>query len=367
MNKQFLIIVIIVLYSAQSAGQKKSNAQSSKTDEGYNFTTIINLKATPVKDQARTGTCWSFATTSFIESELIRMGKGEFDLSEMFIVRNNYIKKLNDYYLKQGRGDLGKGGGLSHDWMNVFAVSGIVPEEVYPGLNYGSPTHNHEELDEFMNAIVTVPVRLKNESKQYNEIVKDVLDIYLGKVPDSFTYKGISYTPETFAENLGIDPSDYIEITSFTNFPFYTTGILDVPDNWAKAQFYNVPVDELIQIIDFSLANGYTVNWDGDTSEKEFIHSKGVSSIPERIVTQEFRQNEYESFKTTDDHLMHITGISKDQYDNKYYITKNSWGTDNNPYGGFLNMSENYLRAKTLFIMVNKNSIPQNIKTKLKL
>jgi bleomycin hydrolase len=120
-------------------------------------------------------------------------------------------------------------------------------------------------------------------------------------------------------------------------------------------------------MIDFSLANGYTVNWDGDTSEKEFIHSKGVSSIPERIVTQEFRQNEYESFKTTDDHLMHITGISKDQYDNKYYITKNSWGTDNNPYGGFLNMSENYLRAKTLFIMVNKNSIPQNIKTKLKL
>lgn len=358
-----LIISIIIVPSY--AQKKKKDTSTSKAEVGYIFTPTIELKTTSVKNQAATGTCWSFATTSFIESELLRMGKGEYDLSEMFIIRYNYIDRLRDNYLREGKGNISEGG-LSHDWMRVFNNKGIVPDEVYTGINYDSELHKHSELQNFIHAIAEVPVQRKNESRQYYQIVDAVLDAYLGKVPETFTYQGNSYTPKSFAQSLGIDPADYIEITSFTHFPFYTQGLLAVPDNWTMGRFYNVPLDELMEIMDYSLNNGYTVNWDGDTSEKGFSHSNGYAFIPEKNVSQAIRQEGYENFTTTDDHLMHITGISTDQNGIKYYITKNSWGTGGiNPFNGYLNMSENYVRAKTLFIMVNKNGIPQAIKTKL--
>lgn len=391
-----LIASAIMPLSAQT---KNKAPQQVKPAEGYIFTPVVDLKATPVKNQSATGTCWCFATTSFIESELLRMGRGEYDLSEMFVVRQNYIDRLQDNYLRRGSGNTGPGS-LSHDWMRVFTEYGIVPDEVYPGLNYGSPTHNHSELQEFINAVAAVPVKRKNESKQYREILSAVLDTYLGKYPGSFTFKGAEYTPETFAATLGINPDDYVHITSFTHFPFYSQGILEVPDNWAMAGFYNVPLDELIEIIDYSFNNGYTVNWDGDVSESGFSHSNGYAILPslksgdkpamtdrERLerspgqqsaaqalpespgpevnVTQELRQSGYESFTTTDDHLMHLTGIVKDQNGTKYYKTKNSWGTERNAFGGYLNMSESYVRAKTIFIMVHKNAVPPAIKTRL--
>jgi bleomycin hydrolase len=328
------------------------------------------------------------------------MGKGEYDLSEMFIVRYNYVDRLSDNYLRQGKGNLGQGS-LAHDWMAEFVKNGIVPDEVYNGLNYGSPTHNHSELNDFINAVSTVPVKRKKESPQYEKVVDGVLDSYLGKVPENFSYKGASYTPKSFAASIGINPSDYVEITSFSHFPFYSQGVLEVPDNWRMEKFYNVPLDELIQIMDYSLNNGYTVNWDGDVSERGFSHAKGVAIIPETAktedysstdrarfekmttqerseeaykfanpfpevkVTQEIRQAGYENFSTTDDHLMHLTGMVKDQNGTKYYITKNSWGTERNPFGGYLNMSESFVRAKTIFIMVHRNAVPPAIKTKL--
>jgi len=380
---------------------KKSTTQNQTlTDDRYKFTTIVDLKATPVKNQASTGTCWCFSTTSFIESELLRMGKGEYDLSEMFIVRYNYIDRLKDNYLRQGKGNLGEGS-LAHDWMIVFSREGIVPEEVYPGLNYGSPVHNHSELNAFVNAVAAVPVQRKNESPQYHQIVNAIFDIYFGKVPETFTYKDVSFTPKSFAKSLGINPDDYIEITSFTHFPFYTKGLVEVPDNWRMEKFYNVPLDELMQIIDYSLTNGYTVAWDGDVSEKGFSPAKGIAIIPvttavddfsttdrarferaagqektsegsvnsgpvpEVNVTQEIRQAGYENFSTTDDHGMHITGLARDQNGTKYYRTKNSWGTERNTFGGYMYMSESYVRAKTIFIMVHKNAIPPAIKTRL--
>lgn len=401
MKRQILLTLFVALFILPSYSQKKNtSAQASKPENGYQFIPVVDLKATSVKNQAATGTCWCFATTSFIESELLRTGKGEYDLSEMFIVRQNYIDRLKDNYLRRGKGNTGPGS-LSHDWMRVFSEYGIVPDEAYNGLNYGSPTHNHGELQEFINAVASVPLQRRNESTQYHEIVNSVLNAYLGKTPDSFIYKGITYTPKTFAASLGINPSDYVEITSFTHFPFYTRGILEVPDNWSMEQFYNVPLDELIEIMDYSFNNGYTVNWDGDVSESGFSHKNGFAVIPsipstergsgtdrarfERVsssaqqnienvtpgpgpeinVTQELRQTGYENFATTDDHLMHLTGIVKDQNGTKYYKTKNSWGTDRNASGGYLNMSESYVRAKTLFIMVNKNGIPPAIKTKL--
>lgn len=398
--RNLFIVFLLFPVIAANAQKSKTSAAPATSDEGYKFTKVVELKATPVKNQASTGTCWCFGTTSFIESELFRMGKGEYDLSEMFIVRNNYTDRLEDNYLRQGKGNLGQGS-VGHDWFKEFAKNGIVPDEVYNGLNYGSPTHNHSELNAFINAVATVTVDRKKESDQYHQIVNAILDAYLGKVPETFTYKGVSYTPKTFAASLGINSDDYVEITSFTTFPFYTQGVLTIPDNWRMEKYYNVPIDELIQITDYALNNGYTVDWDGDVSEKGFSHKNGVAINPETTsiddysttdrarlekmtpkerseeaykflgpfpevkVTQEIREAGFENFTTTDDHLMHLTGIVKDQNGAKYYITKNSWGTDRNPFGGYLNMSESYVRAKTISILVNKNSVPPAIRTKL--
>jgi bleomycin hydrolase len=400
MKRLFLLFALLLSIILPTSGQNK-NEQPAKPEEGYKFTTVVDLKATPVKNQSATGTCWCFSTTSYIESELLRMGKGEYDLSEMFMVRQNYIDRIRDNYLRQGKGNIEEGGN-SHDFIDVFKEAGVVPEEVYSGLNYGSPTHNHSEMGAFLKAVAAVPIQRKNQSQQYYQILNAVLDTYLGKVPETFTYKNKTYTPKSFAASLGLNPDDYIELTSFTHFPFYSQGVLEITDNWRMAGFYNLPIDELIETIDYAFANGYTVAWDGDVSESGFSHRNGYAVIPlypspdrgpmtdrarlERVagsppsqveaqaipapgpevnVTQELRQTGYETFLTTDDHGMHLTGIVKDQNGTKYYKTKNSWGTDRNAFGGYLNMSENYVRAKTLFIMVHKNAVPPAIKTKL--
>ena len=397
--KSKILSIILIAFLFLNASAQRNRAAKDVEPEGFQFTTVVSLDATPVKNQSRTSTCWCFATTSFFESELMRMGKGEYDLSEMFVVRYNYIDRLQDNYLRRGKGNLGPGS-LSHDWVRVFSNYGMVPEEVYTGINYDSETHNHSELQAFINAIAEIPVQRRNRSEQYHQIVNSVLDTYLGEVPASFTYNGTRYNPMSFAESLDINPDDYVEITSFSHFPFYTKGLIEVPDNWTHDRMYNVPIDELVEIMDYSLENGYTVNWDGDVSEKGFSHANGVAinpdvnkmedlsetdrarfenmtrggsdqgysfdrPLPEIDVTQEIRQEGYESFTTTDDHLMHVTGMVKDQNGTKYYITKNSWGTDRNKFGGYLNMSESYVKAKVIFIMVHKDAVPDAIRTKL--
>ncbi len=398
MKRTIYTLVAMALVIAPMHAQKAKKQEEAKP-EGYKFTTVVSLPATPVKNQSATGTCWCFATTSFMESELIRMGKGEYDLAEMFIVNETYKNRIKDNYLRQGKGNLGEGS-LSPSWMRVFIEEGVVPQEAYPGISYDSPVHNHRELQSYIDVVTTVPVKMKRLSKESDEVVNAILDIYLGEQPESFTYKGLTYTPKTFAASLGLNMDDYVHITSFSHFPFYTEGLLEVPDNWEMNRFHNVPLDELIQIMDYALNNGFTVNWDGDVSERGFSHANGVAvnpdiskmdlpamtdrarfegaqadrtpipgtfdkPNPEIDVTQEIRQKGYETFVTTDDHLMHLTGIVKDQNGTKYYITKNSWGTDRNPHGGYLNMSESFVRAKTIYIMVHKDAVPAAIKTKL--
>lgn len=389
----------MALFISLAAPAQRGRTQA-KQPEGYKFTTVTSLDATPVKNQARTGTCWCFATMSFIESELIRMGKGEHDLSEMYVVRHNYMDRLKDNYLRRGQGNLGPGS-LAHDVMRVIASDGMVPEAAYSGLVGGNTAHNHSELQSMLNAIAEVPVKSRNESDEYYKVVNAVLDTYLGEMPVNFTYKGKNYTPKSFTSELGFNPADYVEITSFSHHPFYTKAIVEVRDNWVNERMYNVPIDEVIEIMDYALENGYTVNWDGDVSEKGFSHSNGVAinpevtkvedfsgtdrarfedmnpaqrleevfkfekPFPEINVTQDIRQAGYESFVTTDDHLMHVTGMVKDQNGTKYYITKNSWGTERNVYGGYLNMSESYVKAKVIFIMVHKNAVPAAIRAKL--
>ena len=386
--KPFILSCALLLSATTAFGQ------------GYQFTEQVTVPTTPVKNQASTGTCWCFATASFMESELLRMGKGEYNLSEMFIVRQKYMNQLQDNYVRQGRGNIGQGS-LSHTFMNAYRQVGIVPEEVYKGINYDSEKHSHGEMVRYMHAIADVAVKAKKRSPEYYELINNLFDTYLGKLPEKFTYKGKEYTPKSFAESLGLNMDDYIELTSFTHHPYYVKFEVEVPDNWEHALMYNLPLDEMMEIMDYALNNGYTVCWDGDVSEKGFSFKNGVAinpevkkvedlsetdrarfekldekgrleevykferPYPEINVTPEVRQEGFESFVTTDDHLMHITGIVKDQNGTPYYITKNSWGTERNKFGGYLNMSESYVRAKTIYIMVHKNAIPKATKTKL--
>lgn len=400
MKKTIIAAAVLVCMFNLSASAQKKAAKAQPQPEGYVFTEVVSNPATPVKNQASTGTCWCFATTSFMESELLRMGKGEYDLSEMFIVRQKYLNQMDDNFLRRGKGNVGQGS-LSHTWMNAFKMVGIVPEQVYNGINYDSKTHNHGELARYISAVADASVSVRKRSPEYYKVANAVLDAYLGEVPEKFTYNGVEYTPKSFASSLGLNMDDYVELTSFSHKPYYEKMTIEVQDNWEQAQQYNLPLDELMKVMDYVLEHGYTVAWDGDVSEKGFSHANGVAinpevaklddysttdrarfeglsstsrleevykfdrPYPEINVTQEVRQAGYESFVTTDDHLMHVTGIVKDQNGTKYYITKNSWGTDRSDFGGYLNMSESYVRAKTIYIMVNKNSIPSDVRTKL--
>lgn len=372
----------------------------SVSAQTYDFTVTDSVAVTPVKNQASSGTCWCFATASFLESELLRKGKGEHDLSEMFIVRQKLINQLNDNYLRRGRGNIGQGS-LSHTFLNAYNQVGIVPEDVYSGINYDSPRHNHGEMMAMLEAVAGVALKAKKRSPQYDAMVKSVLDTYLGSLPETFTYRGKTYTPESFAESLGINTSDYVELTSFTHHPYYEAFELEVPDNWEHARQYNLPLDELMDVIDGALRSGYSVCWDGDVSERGFRFANGVAinpdvrdlsrysaadsavfaplteaqrldsvmtfsrPYPEIVVTPEVRQEGFESFVTTDDHLMHLTGLAKDQNGTKYYVTKNSWGTDRNGFGGYLNMSESFVRAKTIYVMLHKDALPAALRKRL--
>lgn len=357
-------------------------AAYAQTQTIYQFTPVSDIKVTPVKNQARTGTCWCFATVSFLEAELLRQGKGEYDLSEMFVVRNNYSERIFDNYLRRGRGNIGPGS-IAHMATKAIAKYGIVPESAYSGINYGSPTHNHGELSAYLKGIADVSVERKTLSPEYGKLIKSLFDIYLGEVPETFQYGGKSYTPLSFAKTLGLDDmSDYIEITSFSHHPFYQRVPLEIPDNWDHEPLWNVPLEDFMAIIDNALKTGYTVAWDGDLTTGEFNHNRGIAICPDpenfteavklekiypdRIVTQEVRQKDFESFKTVDDHLMHLTGLFKDQNGKLFYKTKNSWGEDRNPeMKGYLYMSRAYIQMRSISIMVHKDGIPKDIRRKM--
>jgi bleomycin hydrolase len=357
-------------------------AAFAQTQNIYRFTPVSDVKVTPVKDQARTGTCWCFATISFLEAELLRQGKGEYDLSEMFVVRNNYKDRIFDNYLRQGHGNINPGS-IAHMATNAIAKYGVLPESAYDGIEYDSTQHNHGELSTYLKAIAGASIELKNLSPEYYELLESLFDIYLGKVPESFVYEGKTYTPKSFAKMLGLDNvSDYIELTSFTHHPFYEQIPLEIPDNWDHARLWNVPLDEFTAIMDNALQNGFTIAWDGDLTAGEFQHNRGIAICPnpedfaeavklekvypDRVVTQEMRQRDFECFKTVDDHVMHITGLFKDQNGNYFYKTKNSWGEGRNPeMKGYLYMSRAYVQMRCISIMVHKDAIPKDIRKKL--
>ncbi|PKO96996.1 MAG: aminopeptidase [Bacteroidetes bacterium HGW-Bacteroidetes-7] len=375
----------ILLATTALAFPKQSNGQITEKCPVYQFEYTKMLPATPVKDQAVTGTCWSFATTSFFESELIRMGKGVFDLSEMHTVRYNYINRVKDNYLKRGKGNLQEGS-LSNMMFDVVNEYGIVPEEVYSGINYNSPTHNHALLNEYVNVISQVPVKNKEVTVEFDKLLNSLLDIYLGVVPQKFTYKGREYTPKSFFQSLGLNTNDYIFFTSFTHHPYYKEFLLEIPDNWNGGLYYNLPLDEFMKVIDNSIEKGFTVCWDGDMSEKSYSDKAGLAMMPtaEEIASEEgsklsfgriykeekvdaaSRQKGFETFLTTDDHLMHLIGKAKDKNGTTYYIVKNSWKPEINRFGGYNHLSQEYMKAKTISILVHKEAVPAEIMKKLR-
>jgi len=343
----------------------------------YQFTMLSDCHCTTIKNQQNTGTCWSFATSSFLESELLRMGKPDYDLSEMYFVRTSYQQKAKNYILRQGKAQFGQGG-LAHDVINAFKTGGAIPESVYSGKLPGDYMYDHSEMEPALSGLLSVFVKQKRPSPKWLNGFTGLMDAYMGDAPEEFEYKGKKYTTRSFAEELGINPSDYVSFTSYSHHPFYSSFVLEIPDNWSNGSYYNVTEEDLVAIAEYAIDKGYSVAWDGDVSERGFSGSKGVAVLPvdakrpdlftepgeEISVTQELRQETFENYSTTDDHLMHITGIAKDQNSTRYYYVKNSWG-ENSPNQGYVYMSEPYFRLKTVALMVNKNAVPAALRKKL--
>ncbi len=353
--------------------------------EIYKFTDVIDLEATPVISQGRTGTCWSFSTSSFLESEIIRLTGKQIDISEMFNVRNTYPKKAENYIMRHGKAQFSEGG-LAHDVLNSVRDYGLVPVETYSGLFGTDINHNHAEMVAILSSMLDTYIKNpgRNLSPKWRESFAATLDVYLGNNVTQFSYDGKKYTPLEFSEMLKINADNYVNITSFTQAPFYSEFILNIPDNFSNGSFYNIPIDELVNTIDHALENGYTVALDCDVSEKTFSSKDGVAVIPsnslnnlkalhsiypEKEITQEYRQQEFENFNTTDDHLMHITGTVKDQNGNTYYKVKNSWGTnpERTTHDGYVYFSEAYIKLKTISITLHKDALTKSTAIKLSL
>lgn len=374
------------------------SAQAKQDTTGYQFTTVKENKITPVKNQNRSSTCWSFSGLGFLESELMRMGKPETDLSEMFIVYHNWNDKADNFVRRHGTANFGPGGSFD-DVLQAVKDYGIVPEEVMTGLNYGESSHVHNEIDALTDSYVNTVIKQKKLTPAWKKGYEGILAAYLGQAPEKFTANGKEYTPQSYAKELGLNPDDYVSLTSYTHHPFYSQFAIEIPDNWRNSMSYNVPVNEMMEALEGAVMNGYTVAWASDVSEKGFTRN-GIAVVPnivagdlngsdqarwlglsqkdkdaeiakaiespgvEANITQEMRQAAYDNYETTDDHGMQIYGIAKDQAGNKYYMVKNSWGT-NNKYEGTWYASDPFVRYKTMSIVMHKDALPKSLKKKL--
>lgn len=386
--KTVIISTSIILFSLITLNAEEADSTESmqyKIDSVYGFEQIVNIETTAIKNQNMTGTCWTFAGNSFIESELMRDGKAEVDLSEMFIVRNMYPEKADLYVRYHGAIQFGEGA-LTNDVMRSIEKYGIVPESVYssrPANGY----LNHAEMSGILEDMVkrVVATAPENRTSKWKAAFNAVLDAYMGEAPKKFNVNGIEYTPMSYKEHLGIDTKQFVDITSFTHHPFYEKFVLEVPDNFSRGEFYNVKMQEMLEITENALQNGYSVDWGADVSEKSFESKYGLAINPadmkqmtidkddikwdsiytELDITQDIRQEDFDNYLTQDDHGMHIVGIVKDKLDRKYFVVKNSWGTNKRGHDGNLYVSYSYFMHKTTSITVNKQGIPKAISSKI--
>lgn len=383
MKKIFLLALPALFYVTVSAQETRTN----KKESHLVFSDVHEAKCTSVKDQYHSGTCWIFSTESFLESEFMRMGKGQVDLSEMWIVRAGYIEKAKHYMHLMGKAQFGPGG-EPMDVINLAAQYGLMTQEAYPGMPAGEDKIRHGEMDAVLKAILDAQLTLEEGKLNPNWLNAFIgaLDGYLGVPPASFMYNGKSYTPQTFSTFMGFKPQDYVSVTSFMYHPFYTQFPLEIPDNWAWSPSYNVTVDDMTSIADNATANGYTVEWGTDVSEKYFSHKNGLAVVPEkewdvmrqgerdsawsyplqeRKITDLMRQQAYDDLSTQDDHGMQITGQCKDQTGKKYFIVKNSWGSETNEAGGYIYVSYAYFQYKTTSVLVHKSAVPKDLAAKM--
>lgn len=371
---------------------------------GFKFTDVKINKHGSVKDQNKSGTCWAFSGVSTLEDNVLRKGGPELDISEMFIVRNAYIDKARKFMRMNGTINFAQGGSFG-DVLNMTSLYGAMPEEAYTGLNYGEDKHSHYEMAEALEAYLRAVMARGQKNKKLSDAwlpgYIGILDAYLGKVPESFQYKGKTYTPQQWAKEMGLEPENFVNITSYTHHPFYENFVLEIPDNWEWTQSRNVPMEEMQQIVDYALDKGWTVMWAADVSEGGFKWTKGFALLPddkdqkdmtdtelsrwvklsdkdrekskfdikgpvkEKTVTQESRQKTFDNYETTDDHGMVIVGTATDQEGNRYYKVKNSWDT-NQLYDGYLYVSMPFFLEKTIGIGVHNDAIPADIKKKFK-
>ena len=393
MRKTFLLIALAACISQAGFSQvelvnKVIGNQSKNAREGFQFTTLVNAEATPVENQGASGTCWSYSTNSFLESEMIRNGGPAIHLSPIYTARCAYMQKAINYVRMHGSVNWGDGG-EPHDVVNMYAMYGTLPESDYSGLTHGAKTNHFSEMMSVIKSMLDAVIKAPNNgvlTPNWQKAVSSVLDSYLGSVPDSFLYQGKTYTPETFARDVvRLSPDDYVEFISQTSTPYWKKAMMMVPDNWAFQHDWNIPMEDITTVIDYALKKGYTVAWGTDVSEKYFSWKNGIAYVPqalttemtasqradlfngphpERTITPEMRQQAFDNYKTTDDHGMQITGIAKDQNGNQWYIVKNSWGV-NNDYQGYLYVSKNFVQYKTTSFMVNKGGVPKDILDKL--
>ncbi|MDD6227447.1 MAG: C1 family peptidase [Bacteroidales bacterium] len=371
---------------------------------GFVFTDVKINPHSAVQDQNKSGTCWAFSGISTLEDNIKRKSGKDVKLSEMYVVRNAYLEKAAKWMRMNGKINFAQGGSFP-DVLNMSIRYGAIPEEAYPGLNYGEEKHSHYELAEaleaYLNAVLARGTKNGKLSTAWLKGFEGILDAYLGKVPETFTYEGKTYTPQSFATAIGLEPENFENIISFTHHPFYEDVVLEIPDNWAWTASRNVPMEEMLAITDNALEKGYTVMWAADVSEKGFRWTNGLAVLPEaktdkdmtdtelsrwvklsdkdrenekykidgpakeQTVTQQSRQEGFDNFETTDDHGMVIVGTAKDQKGNKFYKVKNSWDT-NQIYDGYLYVSVPYFLAKTIGVGVHKEAIPANISKKFK-
>lgn len=382
-----LLLVGTISYGQVDLINKVKDNQSDKAKAGFQFEIIKDVERTEVKNQGASGTCWSYCSNSFMESEMARMGKKPVDIAEMYTVRNVYEEKADRYVRMHGHLNFGQGGALP-DVIDMYKIYGAVPQSAYEGLNYGSDINRHGEMEAILTAMLDAVIENKNRSLSpvWKQAMNAVLDTYLGTTPKEFEYEGKKYTPLTFAkEVVGLNADDYIQITSFSHKPFYEPMVIMVPDNWNYGISYNVQMEDMTTVIDNAINNGYSVSWAADVSEKYFSWKNGVAYVPETDykdmdanerkdmfdgpkpeleITQEMRQEAYDNYSTTDDHGMQIVGLAKDQTGKEYYLVKNSWGTKND-HEGYLYVSKNYLKYKTLSFVLHKDGVPKDLRKKI--
>ena len=382
-------MILPLMVSAQDDLIKKLDKnESDSAKKKFEFKHIVDLDNTSVKNQGSSGTCWSYSTNSFLESEMVRMGKKPVDIAEIFTARCVYKEKAENYVRMHGAFSYGDGGAC-HDVINMYAKYGALPQSVYSGLNYGTEKNRFGEMQGILKGMLNVVVKNPNRklTPNWKKAFDAVLDVYLGEVPETFTYEGKLYTPKTFAKHVvGINPGDYMEFSSFMYQPYYKKTMLWVPDNWSLDKVYNVPFGDIITIIDNAVKNGYTVAWATDVSEKYFSWKNGVAFVPgkewadmdkeerkvlfngpqdEREITEKMRQEAFDNYTTTDDHGMHIVGIAEDQNGREYYIVKNSWG-EKNDYKGYIYVTKAFVQYKTTAFLLHKGGVPNYVKNKFK-